>query len=222
MKKIVTMFLMLSLIFGSAATVFADTAKVDDGVNFRSAPSTSSTVYSFLPVGTDLDVISKVNDYWYQVTYNGKVGYVSANYITVIPDKPAWEVKADAIIAEGRKYLGVPYLFGGDYDKDGTYKFDCSGFTKRIFGDNGIYLMRASRYQATQGTEVSVKEMRKGDLIFFKSSAYTTDESVTHVAVYAGRGKILHTYGAPGVTYSDYFYTNWEKRTVVIKRVITE
>ncbi|WP_261381704.1 C40 family peptidase [Paenibacillus cremeus] len=65
----------------SASAFASTTATVTQGVNFRSAPSTSSSIYSFLKVGTTLNVLEHVNSYWLKVSLNGKVGYVSTSYV---------------------------------------------------------------------------------------------------------------------------------------------
>lgn len=125
---------------------------------------------------------------------------------------------ADKIIKIGEKYLGTQYKFGSS--KDTTKTFDCSSFTQRVFKEAGITLPRDSRQQSTVGKTVSKKDLQKGDLIFMKASVNSSSDRITHVAIYAGNGKILHTYGSPGVTYSKFDGTNWEKRVVKIKRVI--
>jgi peptidoglycan endopeptidase LytE len=125
---------------------------------------------------------------------------------------------ADKIINNGEKYLGTKYKYGSS--KDTTKTFDCSSFTQRVFKEAGISLPRDSRQQSTVGKSVSMEDLQKGDLIFMKASANSSSDRITHVAIYAGNGKVLHTYGSPGVVYSKFFDTNWEKRVVKIKRMI--
>ncbi len=52
------------------------------GLNIRSKPSTSTPIKGSIPNGATVTVYSRVGD-WYVVGYNGMVGYVSADYITV-------------------------------------------------------------------------------------------------------------------------------------------
>lgn len=59
-----------------------------------------------------------------------------------------------------------------------------------------------------------------GDLVFFSSGSRATGKNVTHVAVYAGNGKILHTYGKPGVTVSDLNSGTWKKTYLKARRVL--
>jgi cell wall-associated NlpC family hydrolase len=125
--------------------------------------------------------------------------------------------RADRIIDDGEKYYGTPYRFGSKTYT--TRSFDCSSFTKRIFKENGIYLPRDSRQQSKAGVRVSLKNARKGDLLFFDTNR---DRRIDHVAVYAGKGKLLHTYKRPiGVTYSRITRDNyWGKTLVTARRVI--
>jgi cell wall-associated NlpC family hydrolase len=123
---------------------------------------------------------------------------------------------ADRIIEDGEDYLGTKYVFGASAKT--TNAFDCSSFTKRIFEENGIYLPRDSRQQSKMGTKVSFKNIRKGDLLFFDTNR---DRTIDHVALYAGDGKLLHTYRKGiGVTYSKATWGNyWGKTLVEARRV---
>jgi peptidoglycan endopeptidase LytE len=136
------------------------------------------------------------------------------------PVKPAAQPAsnlADQVIAAGEKYLGTPYQFGASSST--TSEFDCSSFTQRVFKDVGIKLPRNSRQQSTVGQTVSMNELQKGDLVFFRTAGSSSDR-ITHVAIYAGNNKLLHTFGKPGVTYTEFAGTSWEKRFVTAKRVI--
>lgn len=127
--------------------------------------------------------------------------------------------RADKVISIGKSYWGTPYKFGSSSST--TRTFDCSSFTKRVFSQVGVYLPRVSRDQAKRGYRVAKSNIRKGDLIFFRSSGSSTySKYITHVAIYAGNNKILHTYGRPGVTTSTFRGTSWEKRFVTARRVL--
>lgn len=102
---------------------------------------------------------------------------------------------ADEIIEDGKKYLGTPYEFGAPYGQTGT--FDCSSLMKTIFAENGIHLPRSSQQQAKMGEYVSRSALQKGDLVFFSTN--DSNGRIGHVGVYAGRGKLLHTWGPGGV-----------------------
>ncbi|MBD3108398.1 C40 family peptidase [Bacillus sp. AGMB 02131] len=88
---------------------------------------------------------------------------------------------ASAIIAEAKKYLGTPYVWGGSTPSG----FDCSGFTSYVFKKAGISLPRTSRAQQNVGTQVSLSNVQPGDLVFMGKPAY-------HVGIYIGGGQWIH------------------------------
>jgi cell wall-associated NlpC family hydrolase len=87
-----------------------------------------------------------------------------------------------AVVEEARKYLGVPYLWGGTDPEKGL---DCSGLVQLVYKKFGIDLPRVSYEQATAGRPVSsLSEARPGDLLAF-------DSPVDHIAIYVGGGKMI-------------------------------
>lgn len=118
------------------------------------------------------------------------------------------------------QYLGLPYVFGGKNPnvaitlKDGRVVkgLDCSGFVSWVLRGSGVVPGFGS-YSA-QGLfdvskPVSAGEAKPGDLVFF-TGTYDAGVPVTHVGIYAGNGKMLHTGGAPGVEYSDLNNAFWQ------------
>lgn len=114
--------------------------------------------------------------------------------------------------------MGTPYDFGASTKT--TRVFDCSSFMQHIFEKYGVDLPRTSAAQSKEGKAVSKSNLRKGDLVFFSSGSRATGKNVTHVAVYAGNGKILHTYGKPGVTISDLNSGTWKRTYLKARRVL--
>lgn len=144
-------------------------------------------------------------------------GLVNLNQTAFAQESQVKRSLADRIIATGLKYRGTPYVFGTRPGQTST--FDCSTFTQYIFGVYGIKLPRTSRQQARVGQTVpSISDLRKGDLIFFKTGI-RQDGKIDHVAVYMGNGKILHTIPDGGVQVSD-FDGFWRATSVLAKRVI--
>jgi cell wall-associated NlpC family hydrolase len=88
------------------------------------------------------------------------------------------------IVKYALQFKGSPYVWGGTSLTKGV---DCSGFTQSVFKDQGIYIPRTSRTQATSGKTISVKNIKPGDLVF-----YATNGRVDHVALYIGNGKVIH------------------------------
>ena len=85
------------------------------------------------------------------------------------------------IVANAEKYLGVPYVFGGE-DSTGM---DCSGLVQRVYADAGIEVPRLVSGQMTIGTEVaSLAEAKPGDLIVTGGG--------DHILIYAGDNQVIH------------------------------
>lgn len=91
---------------------------------------------------------------------------------------PVNDPQVDAIINYAKRFLGVPYRYGGTTPSG----FDCSGFINYIFGNFGFDLVRTSYGLAELGTTVKLSEIRPGDLMFFKGSNVNST-SVGHVAL---------------------------------------
>ncbi len=92
-------------------------------------------------------------------------------------------VTAAAILATARRFLGVPYLWGGMSAKH----FDCSGLTGFCYFMQGLLLPRDASQQVKCGVEVPVEQMQAGDLVFFG------EKKVSHVALCIGPGRIIHS-----------------------------
>ncbi len=95
-------------------------------------------------------------------------------------------VLAEQVVAYAKQFVGTPYVAGGEDLVKGA---DCSGFVQSVYKHFGIDLPRSSYQQSKVGQEVSVEDLRPGDLLFFKTADYAP---VTHVAMYIGDGKIIH------------------------------
>lgn len=90
-------------------------------------------------------------------------------------------VGGDDVVAAARKYLGVPYVLGGE----DTTGMDCSGLVQRVFADLGVAVPRVVPDQARLGVEVpSLAEARPGDLVVSRGTG--------HIAIWLGDGKLLH------------------------------
>ncbi|MFC5530055.1 C40 family peptidase [Cohnella yongneupensis] len=139
-------------------------------------------------------------------------------------------VEIEKVIADGMKYVGTPYEFGSNRSTKTT--FDCSDFVKWIFNETlDVKLPADSRQQGDYVKEhepntvqTDWHKLKRGDLMFFMSyegssaSDYKNvnkkTERITHVGIYLGNGKILHTYSkdSGGVHTDSFAGTSWEHR----------
>lgn len=94
---------------------------------------------------------------------------------------------AHKIIESAQSYLGTPYRYGGTTPEG----FDCSGFVRHVFGENGINLNRTSYEQFRQGKAVPLSALRPGDLVFF-GKVKRERCRIEHVGLYIGEGRYIH------------------------------
>ncbi|MDE6301151.1 MAG: C40 family peptidase [Muribaculaceae bacterium] len=122
---------------------------------------------------------------------------------------------ARKIIEEGRRWIGTPYLYGGQTKKG----MDCSGFVQTVFNNTtDIKLPRSSRDMAKFARRISREQLRPADLVFFVSSQ--GGDRINHVALYIGDGRILHATTSKGVIESDLNEGYWKKHYYCSGRVL--
>ena len=79
-----------------------------------------------------------------------------------------------------KKYLGRPYVWGGNCEAEGGY--DCSGFVFQVLHQSGFKVERDTAqgyYDTFSKYEVSKNNIASGDLLFFGKSK----KSITHIAI---------------------------------------
>lgn len=115
-----------------------------------------------------------------------------ANAGTVIANSGSSTKRARGAVNTGQHYIGVPYVWGGS-TPDG---FDCSGFVQYVYRKNGVPLPRTSRQMAHAGKKIraSISSLREGDLMLFRGKSGV----ISHVALYAGGNRILHSSSSRG------------------------
>ena len=98
----------------------------------------------------------------------------------------------ESLVETAVKFVGTPYMWGGNT----VNYFDCSGLGGFVYKLCGVELPRNAREQINCGTQVpyDLDKMRPGDLIFYGRKATSTrPRTVTHVAMYIGGGRIIHS-----------------------------
>lgn len=96
------------------------------------------------------------------------------------------------IANNAKRYIGVPYVWGGTSSNG----FDCSGFVKSVYANNGINITRMADEQYYNGNKIGRADLQVGDLVFFET--YTS--GISHVGIYIGDNKFIHASSSRGVT----------------------
>lgn len=169
--------------------VFTTYGRVNsDGVNVRSGASTDSSVLATI----EEDAIVTVNglvDGWYDVTCEyGTEGYIRSDFLDLTESSSS---NSD-IVATAKQYLGTGYVYGGASPSG----FDCSGFTMYVYGQHGYSLPHTAtgQWQSGLGTRVySISELQAGDLVFFNDPSRNAGKACSHVGIYVGNGKHIHS-----------------------------
>jgi len=88
---------------------------------------------------------------------------------------------AALVVAESR--IGAPYRYGGT----GPDAFDCSGLVAYSYAQAGIMLPRTAAQQYAVVTPVPKRDLRPGDLVFFRVNG----RDVGHVGIYVGDERLV-------------------------------
>lgn len=103
-----------------------------------------------------------------------------------------------SLLKEVDGWLGTPYKYGGN-DRNGI---DCSALMLRVYDDAlNIKLPRNSRAQSNYCTPIDRRDLIPGDLVFFATTKGSS--KVSHVGMYIGEGRMVHSSASRGVIVSD-------------------
>src|SRR4051794_8282498 len=101
---------------------------------------------------------------------------------SVVGVDPPLRATNASIIAEGKRFLGTHYLWGGL----SAWGFDCSGLIWDLYRAHGVTIPRDADPQMHHGTPVARSALKPGDLLFFGSKNYAD-----HVSIYLGGDRQL-------------------------------
>uniref|UniRef100_A0ACD5GU02 NlpC/P60 family protein n=1 Tax=Desertifilum tharense IPPAS B-1220 TaxID=1781255 RepID=A0ACD5GU02_9CYAN len=142
------------------------------------------------PQATAVEVRLCEDDYpcWLSLSDLETLAEATAPYQAVARSRSEIEAKLPEAIAFAQAAMQQPnyYLWGGTVGLN----YDCSGLMQAAFASVGIWLPRDSYQQEAFTEPVSLDELKPGDLIFFG-----TPEKATHVALYLGESRYLHSSG---------------------------
>ena len=160
-------------------------ATKSDDLNMRDKPDTNGNVIASIPNGTQIDVYSCSTNGWYVTSYNGKTGYVSADFVKKIEDYDPMAYNADI-----RNLVG-----------QWTYQVAAGNFTVDVSAnDNGTITVKDdSTYTYTDpdgNTHSGTVEL--------KYEEYSNGDKVPYFAFYEGSEFFIGCYC--GQNSSDVYY----------------
>ncbi|MGD6843452.1 LysM peptidoglycan-binding domain-containing protein [Bacillus infantis] len=152
--------------------------------------------------GTSVLQLKALNNLSGDQIYAGQTLILKGTAAAAKPPAPApVSSKADVIINEAKKYIGVPYKWGGST----TAGFDCSGYINYVFKKAGISIPRTVATIWSAGKPVSSPS--PGDIVFFE-----TGTGPSHAGIYLGGNQFIHSGSSTGVTISDMSLNYWKTR----------
>lgn len=195
-----------------------------DKVNLRSGPGTSYRSIAQAYNGDKAYIIG-FNQQWYKVICKGQICYIRSDYLqlTQIPYENSGSTNSplffrngkstgippsaealegsshntlrNRIVVEAKKYLGIPYVWGGNTPTG----FDCSGYVQYVLKKCDISVPRTTELQVQVGHYIPKTDLRPGDLVFLQN---TYREGISHVGIYIGNDQMIHASSSKGVTIS--------------------
>lgn len=155
-------------------------------------PSVHSGTVSDAVAGDRLKHSGLTRGFWKVSFPDGRVGYISKKDAE---RESSWRKKlrtdADSIISSALKMNGFPYLWAGMSPKG----MDCSGFVRTVLFLHDIIIPRDASQQAPKGERImGTEDLIPGDLLFFGRKD-TAAPRVSHVGIYIGEGRFIHSLG---------------------------
>jgi len=189
-------------------------------------PTLHSEPVTDLVIGNIIKLKTKRGNYYVVELPDGRNGFLKEDKAETYKD---WQAKINAtpenIENTAKKFLGVPYMWGGTSAKH----LDCSGFTQTVYKLNGIQLKRDASQQVKMGIEIDTTnhfaQMQPGDLLFFgRKATENSKEKASHVGIYIGDTEFIHEAGLVKINSLDSTRKNYNEgrlRTFLrVKRIL--
>lgn len=131
------------------------------------------------------------------------------------PPKKAIPVGVIAV-NHAKSYLGTPYQYGGSSFQG----IDCSGLIYQAFLRSKVRVPRTVKELKKTGRSISIKKVRPGDILFFRTSR---KRKVTHAGLVVRTSKqppeFIHSSTSRGVIVSSLSQGYWNKAFVEARRI---
>ncbi len=212
------------------AVVIVETARV------RKAATKNSDIVDTLDEDDIVTIVAEENGFYKITTSSIKEGYVSKTLVkekdvtsrgmteereNTVSEQTQQEpvatpsVAGADVVTFAKQYLGYPYVLGKSSPESG---FDCSGFTRYVFGHFGYSLGQVAASQTSLGTPVDRVNLQMGDLILFYDDGKT---KIGHCGIYIQGGDFIHSANPQRGVVIDNLNTNsyYSQRFVTARRI---
>jgi cell wall-associated NlpC family hydrolase len=190
-------------------------------VNLRTRPDYRMPVRQTAFVGTKLPLAERRPDWLGVLLPSGAPGWLEAHRGKAQPfAEPSTSPTAEQVVATARRFLGVPYLWGGC----SPLGLDCSGFVQLVYRLHGVMLPRDADQQAGEGLSIPVGEAERetavaaGDAVFFCPPE--ARQRITHVGMALGDDSFIHAAGGDRVRVNRLRDAPYGERLVAARRYL--
>ncbi|MCR4764571.1 MAG: C40 family peptidase [Bacteroidaceae bacterium] len=166
------------------------------GTVYAEANDASQTV-SDVVAGNRLKLKGKSGNY-YQVEFpDGRQGFVSDKIAQPLTEwRKQLKQDASSLIETAYTMMGFPYIWAGTSSKG----MDCSGYIRNIYYMHDMIIPRDASQMVKVGEHIDIaadySNIVPGDLIFFgRKATPERKEGVSHVGMYLGNGRFIHSQG---------------------------
>lgn len=174
-------------------------------------------------------VLRDLDDKWATVVMrDGSDGFLEAKFVNSLPYNVSVQqpmttrggyvrgegtTAYDWVVREATRYIGTPYVWGGNSLTSGV---DCSGYVQQLYRMIGVNLPRTAQEQSVVGALVpTLQDLQPGDRIYFTDG---DRQRVTHCGIYIGNGQFIHSSRGRGGVAIDPLTEKWIDLIVSIRR----
>ncbi|OGX39202.1 MAG: hypothetical protein A3C53_04450 [Omnitrophica WOR_2 bacterium RIFCSPHIGHO2_02_FULL_68_15] len=170
----------------------------------RNRPHSSGLVLLRCSLGTWLRVEDSSNDWQRIILLDGREGWIHARHTASLRAMQAMPTSSRRtwILQAARQFLGDPYYWGGRTAHDPGASspphtaVDCSGLVNLCYRAAGLIIPRDAHEQFLKAAPISLEQAQPADLVFLSSAKHP--DRITHVMLYAGKGRVIEAPGAGG------------------------
>jgi len=164
---------------------------VDLLVNLRAENHSQLASVLRVPIGCHLPLVGEAPGWAQVLVPDGRRLWTEAHRVRAVRDASRRAPRPAAICRTARRFLGIPYLWGGC----SPLGLDCSGFLQLVLRLHGIELLRDADQQFGQGQPID--EPGAADLVFFGPEE--SPGRITHVGMMLDVRRYIHAAGSDRV-----------------------